>query len=74
MQMGEAAWTIEPELLSIYCAVTDGTNETIEDGHLCRLAIEMKECDDSAQKDFDSREISARIASVTAGNRSRRLG
>jgi hypothetical protein len=54
--------------------VTDGTNETLESSKLRRLAIEMKKCDDSAQRDFDSREISTKIASATADNMSRRLG
>jgi hypothetical protein len=54
--------------------VTDGTNETLESCQLRRLAIEMKECNDSAQRDFDSREISTKIAPATADNMSRRLG
>ena len=74
MQVGKAARAIKPELSSIYRAVTDGTNETLQSCHLRRLAIEMKECNDSAQRDFDSREISTKIASATADNMSRRLG
>ena len=74
MQVGEPGQAMKPELQAIYGAVADGTNESLQSCRLCWPAIEMKKCNNPAQRDFDSRKTSAKIASATAGNKSRLLG
>ena len=74
MQIGNTGGPLKPELLAINSAVPDGENQPLQRSLLCEAAIEMKKRDDPTQRDFDSRERSATMASATEGSRSRCRG
>ena len=74
MQMGNTGGPLKPELLAIYGPMSDRVNQPLQRYLLCKAAIEMIKRDDPTQRDFDSRERSARMASATEGSKSRRRG
>ena len=79
MQVGETSRSLTPNFEAIDRAVPDGLNKPFQRRRFRRPAVEMKKPNDPTQCDFDSwgfdsTDRSARIASATFGNMSRRLG